>query len=96
MTVRNQRRPPTVQQPRGRRETPGIAVAHQPRVLLADEPTGNVDSEVSAGIMELFGQLNEELGSTVLMATHDEWVLDKYPARVIRLRTGTLPQRVAL
>lgn len=71
------------------------AVAHQPRVLLADEPTGNVDSEVSAGIMDLFGQLNEELGSTVLMATHDEWVLDKYPARVIRLRTGTLPQRVA-
>ncbi|MGH7911586.1 MAG: cell division ATP-binding protein FtsE [Candidatus Dormibacteraceae bacterium] len=71
------------------------AVAHQPRVLLADEPTGNVDSDVSAEIMDLFGQLNEELGSTVLMATHDEWVLDKYPARVIRLRTGSLPQRVA-
>ncbi|MBO0709497.1 MAG: ABC transporter ATP-binding protein [Candidatus Dormibacteraeota bacterium] len=71
------------------------AVAHQPRVLLADEPTGNVDSGVSAEIMELFGQLNELMGSTVVMATHDEWVLDKYPARVIRLRTGTLPQRVA-
>ncbi|MBO0708056.1 MAG: ABC transporter ATP-binding protein [Candidatus Dormibacteraeota bacterium] len=72
------------------------AVAHQPRVLLADEPTGNVDSGVSAEIMELFGQLNELMGSTVVMATHDEWVLDKYPARVIRLRTGSLPQRVAL
>jgi cell division transport system ATP-binding protein len=71
------------------------AVAHQPRVLLADEPTGNVDSEASAEIMNLFGQLNQELGSTVLMATHDEWVLDKFPARVIRLRSATLPQRLA-
>ncbi|MFZ0215328.1 MAG: ABC transporter ATP-binding protein [Candidatus Dormiibacterota bacterium] len=71
------------------------AVAHQPRVLLADEPTGNVDSEVSAEIMDLFGQLNQELGSTVLMATHDEWVLDKFPARVIRLRATSLPQRLA-
>src|SRR5215472_12324551 len=48
------------------------AIAHQPRVLLADEPTGNVDSQSSAEIMELFGQLNEK-GSTVVMATHDEF-----------------------
>ncbi len=61
------------------------AIAHQPRVLLADEPTGNVDSHASGEIMELFGQLNEALGSTVLMATHDEWVLGRYPARAVRL-----------
>lgn len=60
------------------------AIAHQPRVLLADEPTGNVDSGSSAEIMELFGQLNE-MGSTVVMATHDEFVLSNYAAREIRL-----------
>jgi cell division transport system ATP-binding protein len=61
------------------------AIAHQPRILLADEPTGNVDKDASAEIMELFGQLNENLGSTIVMATHDEFVLGKYPARAIRL-----------
>jgi len=61
------------------------AIAHQPRVLLADEPTGNVDSQASGEIMELFGQLNEMMGSTVVMATHDEFVLSRYPARASRL-----------
>ena len=60
------------------------AIAHQPRVLLADEPTGNVDSRSSAAIIELFSQLNDT-GSTVVMATHDEFVLSRYPARAIRL-----------
>jgi cell division transport system ATP-binding protein len=62
------------------------AIAHQPRILLADEPTGNVDKDASAEIMELFGQLNENMGSTVVMATHDEYVLSRYPARSINLR----------
>ncbi len=70
------------------------AIAHQPRVLLADEPTGNVDKDASAEIMELFGQLNENLGSTVVMATHDEYVLSRYPARAIRLQ-GPVLQVVA-
>ena len=61
------------------------AIAHQPRVLLADEPTGNLDPRSSDGIVELFQQLNA-LGSTVVMATHDEYVLARYPARAIRLR----------
>jgi cell division transport system ATP-binding protein len=65
------------------------AIAHQPRVLLADEPTGNVDSHASGEIMELFGQLNE-MGSTVVMATHDEIVLSRYPARSIRLQPDVL------
>jgi cell division transport system ATP-binding protein len=66
------------------------AIAHQPRVLLADEPTGNVDKDASADIMELFGQLNENMGSTVVMATHDEYVLSRYPARAIHLRPHVL------
>ena len=66
------------------------AIAHQPRVLLADEPTGNVDKDASAEVMELFGQLNEMMGSTVVMATHDEYVLSRYPARAVRLRPHVL------
>ena len=66
------------------------AIAHQPRILLADEPTGNVDKNASAEIMELFGQLNEQMGSSVVMATHDEWVLDRYPARAINLQMQML------
>jgi ABC-type ATPase involved in cell division len=66
------------------------AIAHQPRILLADEPTGNVDKDASAEIMELFGQLNEQMGSSVVMATHDEWVLGRYPARAINLQTPML------
>lgn len=68
------------------------AIAHQPRILLADEPTGNVDSPTSGGIMELFAELNG-MGSTVIMATHDEFVLARYPAPTIRLEP--LPMRVA-
>ena len=70
------------------------AIAHQPRVLLADEPTGNVDKDASAEIMELFGQLNELLGSTVVMATHDEFVLTRYPARAFRLGPEVLEAAV--
>jgi len=58
-------------------------------VLLADEPTGNIDSQSSSEIMELFGQLNE-MGSTVVMATHDEFVLASYSAREVRLQPPTL------
>ena len=60
------------------------AIAHQPRILLADEPTGNVDNPTSAGIMQLFTELNN-LGSTVIMATHDEWVLSSFPAPTLRI-----------
>jgi cell division transport system ATP-binding protein len=60
------------------------AVAHQPRILLADEPTGNVDTDASTGIVEVFRQLND-LGGTVIMATHDQFLLSRYPARAIRL-----------
>jgi cell division transport system ATP-binding protein len=66
------------------------AIAHQPRILLADEPTGNVDKDASSDIMELFGQLNEQMGSTVVMATHDEYVLARYPSRAIALQTPML------
>ncbi|PZS00465.1 MAG: cell division ATP-binding protein FtsE [Candidatus Nephthysia bennettiae] len=65
------------------------AIAHQPRILLADEPTGNVDSETSARIVELFAELND-MGSTVVMATHDEFVLSRFAARAVWLKQPRL------
>jgi cell division transport system ATP-binding protein len=83
-------RPGTLSGGQQQRVAVARAIAHQPRVLLADEPTGNVDKDASAEIMELFGQLNENMGSTVVMATHDEYVLSRYPARAIHLRPHVL------
>jgi cell division transport system ATP-binding protein len=67
------------------------AIAHQPRILLADEPTGNVDSPTSAEIMKLFAELNG-MGSTVIMATHDEWVLATFPHPTLVLETAAMVQ----
>jgi putative ABC transport system ATP-binding protein len=62
------------------------ALANDPAVLLADEPTGNLDSETSEEIMHLFGDLHHA-GRTIIMVTHDEDVA-RHAKRVIRLRDG--------
>jgi cell division transport system ATP-binding protein len=78
-------RPETLSMGEQQRVAVARAIAAQPRVLLADEPTGNLDSGSSAEIVELFRQLNG-MGSTVVMATHDEVMLSRYPSRAVRLR----------
>ena len=65
------------------------ALLNEPILLLADEPTGNLDPEVSAGIMELFGQINNA-GTAILMATHNFQLLEKYPHRVLTCQDGRL------
>jgi cell division transport system ATP-binding protein len=65
------------------------ALLNEPVLLLADEPTGNLDPEVAAGIMELFSQINHA-GTAVLMATHNFQLLDKYPHRVLTCKDGQL------
>jgi putative ABC transport system ATP-binding protein len=62
------------------------AVVANPRVLLADEPTGNLHSEQGREIMELFTRLNRE-GTTIIQVTHSE-VNASYGRRIIRLRDG--------
>lgn len=68
-----------------------IAIARsiigKPSLLLADEPTGNLDSTTAREIMSLFLEINE-MGTTVLIATHDETLMEEFPARVIRLERG--------
>ncbi|MGI4833463.1 MAG: cell division ATP-binding protein FtsE [Janthinobacterium lividum] len=65
------------------------ALLNEPLVLLADEPTGNLDPEVAAEIMELFREINHA-GTAVLMATHNFQLLANYPHRVLTCREGQL------
>jgi cell division transport system ATP-binding protein len=65
------------------------AFVNRPLVLLADEPTGNLDPVTALGIMELFVRINE-YGMTVLVATHNREVVDLYQRRVLQLAAGRL------
>jgi len=65
------------------------ALANEPRLLLADEPTGNLDPDASASIMELLRQINNR-GMAVLMVTHDYEVIRKFPARTVQIMDGEL------
>ncbi len=65
------------------------ALANEPRILLADEPTGNLDPEVSASIMELLKTINNR-GMSVLMVTHDYETVRKFPFRTVQIKDGKL------
>lgn len=65
------------------------ALANEPKILLADEPTGNLDPEASSQIMHLLWQINNR-GMAVLMITHNHELVRKYPARTVRLADGKL------
>jgi len=65
------------------------ALVNQPAVLLADEPTGNLDAELAVEIMALFETVNSR-GTTVLFATHDRSLVEGYTKRVLRLEQGRL------
>lgn len=67
------------------------ALVNEPRILLADEPTGNLDPEATTVIMELLQQINNR-GMSVLMITHDHQIVKKYPARTLRLKEGKLTE----
>ena len=63
------------------------AMLNEPQILIADEPTGNLDPSVSDQIMKVFQAINNA-GTAVLMATHNYELLNKYPARVLRCQDG--------
>jgi ABC-type lipoprotein export system ATPase subunit len=64
------------------------ALSNNPHLLLADEPTGNLDSRTSAEIMALLKQLNERDGKTIIMVTHDPGLAEKYAHRTITMLDG--------
>ena len=65
------------------------AIVNRPAILLADEPTGNLDSQNSAAVLKLLKDLNERLGQTILMITHDEEAAS-YSHRRVHMRDGQL------
>jgi cell division transport system ATP-binding protein len=75
----------------GEQQRVGIAraVVHKPRILLADEPTGNLDPELSTEIMALFRRF-QSVGVTVLIATHDINLINRMQLRIMRLEDGEL------
>lgn len=75
----------------GEQQRVGIAraVVNRPPVILADEPTGNLDPQLAAEIMDIFGEF-AQVGTTVLIATHDLALIARYRHRLLTLRAGEL------
>ncbi len=65
------------------------AFVNSPRILLCDEPTGNLDPQTSLGIMKLLDRINRR-GTTVVMATHDQQIVDSMRRRVVELENGKI------
>ncbi|WP_208560823.1 cell division ATP-binding protein FtsE [Marinilactibacillus kalidii] len=65
------------------------AIANMPRVLIADEPTGNLDPETAWGIMELLEEINSQ-GTTVIMATHNSEIVNRVRHRVLAVENGRI------
>ncbi len=86
---RMQARPPTLSGGEQQRVAIARAVVGRPDLLLADEPTGNVDPDIGQRLIRLFSELNR-LGTTVLIATHDRGLIEKNRAREMRLVDGRL------
>ena len=64
------------------------ALLNSPKLILADEPTGNLDPETSDEIMQLLFNISRDYGTAIIMATHDYMVIRKFPARMVRTESG--------
>lgn len=71
------------------------ALLNKPEVILADEPTGNLDSETAEGIMELLSKINRVRGTAIVMVTHNRTIFDRYPGRVFECRNETCREIIA-
>ena len=74
-----------------------IAIArsllNEPSVIIADEPTGNLDNETADGIMKLLTGINKEKGTAVVMVTHNRQIFEKYPGRVMVCKDETCTEQ---
>jgi cell division transport system ATP-binding protein len=71
------------------------ALLNNPKLILADEPTGNLDPDTADEIMQLLFSICRDYGTAVIMATHDYSIIRKYPARVARVEDGKLVESTA-
>ncbi len=72
------------------------ALLNSPKLILADEPTGNLDPETSDEIMQLLIQIAKDYGTAVIMATHDFIVINRYPSRILKTEGGRVLDSGAL
>jgi cell division transport system ATP-binding protein len=72
------------------------ALLNSPKLILADEPTGNLDPETSDEIMQLLFQISRDYATTIIMATHDYRVINKFPARMVRTERGQVTDNASL
>ena len=68
------------------------ALLNNPEVIIADEPTGNLDPETSDSIMELLHDLAQRQNAAVIFATHDYRIIEKFPSRIVRCQDGKLQE----
>lgn len=66
------------------------AIVNEPKILLCDEPTGNLDPEMSMEIMQVLEEINKSCGTTIIMATHDKEIVNKMKKEVIILKDGRM------
>ena len=76
-----------------------IAIArsllNEPQVIIADEPTGNLDNETADGIMQLLTRINKEKGTAIVMVTHNRQIFEKYPGRVMICKDEVCTEQMA-
>ncbi len=90
LTARLRHRPTELSGGEQQRASLARALINQPRFLLADEPTGNLDSQTGTEIMNFIREFNETLGMTVIMVTHERALAERYANRLIFLADGKL------
>ena len=66
------------------------AIVNEPKLLVCDEPTGNLDPETSKGIMSVIEDINVNMGTTIIMATHDKEIVNRMKKRVISIENGVV------
>jgi len=72
------------------------ALLNSPKIILADEPTGNLDPETSDEIMQLMFHISRDYGAAIVMATHDYIVVNKFPARMVRTEKGQITDNATI
>ena len=70
------------------------ALLNEPEVIIADEPTGNLDNETADGIMKLLTRINAERGTAIVMVTHNRGIFEKYPGRVFICKDEKCTERL--
>jgi putative ABC transport system ATP-binding protein len=88
--ARLQHRPTELSGGEQQRASLARALMNQPHFLLADEPTGNLDSKTGSEIMNLIREFNQALGMTIIMVTHERALAERYAGRMIFLADGKL------